>query len=420
MQSTPNSRIKLTPRRVEDEQPGDKPRRIWDTEVPELFLRIQPSGAKSFNVRVSRTSSHSLGKFPHLTVKAARTQALAILGDLAKGETPAPIARRKEKRQRIAEGRPETLRDLLVEYRVHQRHKNRTGDKIVDQIEHAFADLLDWKLEKISKRAVEDIFVRRWNAGISQSSTNRDLAILKAALNWAEDRGDIKENPLVKLKPVRKASRSVVRYLSVDERDHLYTALVERDTEKREARARVLAGGRKQHKGVKPIPEDGYCDQLEPFVRVALNTGCRKGELMALTWSSIDFEARLLTVRDDTAKSGKTRHIPLNNEAYDALERWKRQTGCTGKVFREDPRKAWNGLLERAQIENFRIHDMRHDFASRLVMAGASLQVVKELLGHADLTMALRYAHLAPERLSASVALLDEPPENVVALKARA
>jgi integrase len=129
----------------------------------------------------------------------------------------------------------------------------------------------------------------------------------------------------------------------------------------------------------------------------------------------VDLERSNLTVRGSGAKSGKTRHIPLNTEAAAALRTWLQQTSSEGLVFKgkdgarfTNTKKAWTGLLEDADITGFRWHDLRHHFASKLVMAGVDLNTVRELLGHSDLTMTLRYAHLAPEHKAAAVARLVE------------
>jgi site-specific recombinase XerD len=89
------------------------------------------------------------------------------------------------------------------------------------------------------------------------------------------------------------------------------------------------------------------------------------------------------------------------------LRQWASQVGEGGSVFGvASVKSGWESLLTAAKIENFRFHDLRHHFASRLVMAGVDLNTVRELLGHADLAMTLRYAHLAPEHLAAAVGKL--------------
>jgi len=115
----------------------------------------------------------------------------------------------------------------------------------------------------------------------------------------------------------------------------------------------------------------------------------------------------IITVQAGNAKNGRQRHLPLNVEALSVVTKWHRQTNGQGQVFEpQDVKKGWNALLDEAGIAAFRFHDLRHHFASRLVMEGVDLNTVRELLGHSDLKMTLRYAHLAPEHLSAAVAKL--------------
>lgn len=151
---------------------------------------------------------------------------------------------------------------------------------------------------------------------------------------------------------------------------------------------------------------------------VALNTGLRKGEIFNLEWRDVDLVGAQLTVRGDGAKSGQTRYVPLNTEAVQVLKDWQtanhvdnvklifpgRTDSADGKL--DDVKKAWLPIVKAAKLPGFRFHDLRHSFASKLVKAGVDLNTVRELLGHADLKMTLRYAHLAPEHKAAAVAKL--------------
>jgi len=115
-----------------------------------------------------------------------------------------------------------------------------------------------------------------------------------------------------------------------------------------------------------------------------MNTGLRRGELLALRWESIDFNRRILTVEGGTAKNRQTRHVPLNDGATRMLNRWHEQTSGGQRVFdaRTGFKTAWAALLQRAKITKFRWHDLRHHFASRLVQVGVPLNTVRDLLGH--------------------------------------
>jgi len=147
------------------------------------------------------------------------------------------------------------------------------------------------------------------------------------------------------------------------------------------------------------------------MVLISLNTGLRQGELFNLKWENINFERATLTVTANNAKSGKTRHVPINSTTLQILKNWRMQVQQNKFVFSSkktgmsfnNVNKAWRSILESAEIENFRWHDMRHHFASKLVMANVDLNTVRELLGHADIKMTLRYAHLAPEHKANAV-----------------
>ncbi|HLB42235.1 MAG TPA: site-specific integrase [Gammaproteobacteria bacterium] len=146
----------------------------------------------------------------------------------------------------------------------------------------------------------------------------------------------------------------------------------------------------------------------------------RCGELFSLKWENVNFTRALLTIEGAYAKSGKTRHIPLNTEALQVLKSWQQQTNTTDLVFSNKDgerfdtiKKGWKGILDAAKITNFRWHDLRRHFASMLVMADVDLNTVRELLGHSDMTMTLRYAHLAPEHKANAVEKLVKFTNNI-------
>jgi integrase len=212
-------------------------------------------------------------------------------------------------------------------------------------------------------------------------------------------------NPLVNLRVKAAQPRTVVRFLSAPEESRLRAALLHRESGRVAARGSANAWRHARKRPLFPELAAGtFGDHLAPVVLLAINTGLRRGELLALEWNDINLDARMLTVRRENAKSGKQRHVPLNVEAMNALTQWAAQGACSGSVFKVSSIKsAWCTLLTSAGIADFRFHDLRHHFASRLVMAGVDLNTVRELLGHADLSMTLRYAHLAPEHLAAAV-----------------
>lgn len=154
------------------------------------------------------------------------------------------------------------------------------------------------------------------------------------------------------------------------------------------------------------------------FIRLALHTGCRKNELLKLEWKRVDLHANLLYLETHHTKTRKRRAVPLNQEARAALlnrARFRAQHCPTSPwVFCDEGgkrianvRRAFETACRRVGLEDFHIHDLRHTCAAWLVSAGVALAEVRDLLGHASITMTERYAHLAPENVRAAVAVLD-------------
>ena len=392
---------KLTLRTVEAAKAQARPYELRDAEIKGLLLRVQPTGAKSFIVEWARGKRTTIGRFPVTTLVAARTQALAILSDAAQHGTP-KAAKPKRKGGII------TLRDYMdEEYRPWASANHKSGDSAPDRLLAAFAEFADKPLASMDNSAIERWRTKRVNTGVAKSTCNREIATLKAALRRAHKWGFLEATPLTDV-TIEKVDNERKRFLDKDEEKRLRSALDVRDAEGRAARARGNEWRQERGKELLPaLGSDDYADHLTPAVLLSLNTGLRKGELIALEWTDINLSENLLTVRATAAKSKKSRHVPLNPEAVRVLKRWQRQQP-EGRLFPvKDFKTAWNSLMDASKIALFRWHDLRHTFASNLVMAGVDLNTVRELLGHADLQMTLRYAHLAPEHKAAAVALIS-------------
>ncbi len=147
---------------------------------------------------------------------------------------------------------------------------------------------------------------------------------------------------------------------------------------------------------------------LRSLLIVALHTGMRRGEILNLTWKDIDFVSRAIRVLK--SKNGEKRTIPMSQTVLMTLKSYGRVVDISGTVFPvavRSLREAYRKTLEKAGIEDFRFHDLRHTFATRLVQNGVDLYKVKELLGHKTIVMTMRYAHHYPESLRSSVETLD-------------
>ncbi len=299
------------------------------------------------------------------------------------------------------------------------KENRRSGDSTVYILKSNFKFLFNTPLEKITIAQIEQWRSKRKKAGLKASSLNRRITALKAAINWAVKRNITENNPLAKLERLSEEdSDTKVRYLSVEERERLMTALDEREKEIRDARDSHNEWLKTRNlQTVARIDEDSFADHLKPLVRLSLLTGIRRNSLLSLLWRDVNFNDGTIMVRAATSKSGKQYYVPMNEQVIKILSTWRKQqknpghntlvfpSPQTGKKM-DNCNTAWAALLKRADIQDFRWHDMRHDFASQLVMMGIDLNTVRELLGHADMKMTLRYAHLAPAVKKTAVEML--------------
>lgn len=246
------------------------------------------------------------------------------------------------------------------------------------------------KIRELKRVHVRQYVQQRLDEGVKISTVRRELRLFCAAINFVrlEFELDDMPNPVAKLGLASEEPR--VRWLTREEARRLI-----HEAER---------GSSRPH--------------LACFIRLALNTGCRRGELLNLEWARVDLEGRRFLLEARHTKARRRRSVPLNDNAIEALKLlrdwqaihvlgspwvfgWKSDQRIT--TFKT----GWTSALRRANIDNFRIHDLRHTFASWLIMQGESIYVVKELLGHASVTQTEIYAHLAPSQGAGAVRRLE-------------
>ncbi|HIF0138901.1 TPA: phage integrase [Legionella anisa] len=378
--------------------PGEKVYDVRDLNLKGFLIRVHPSGSMSYICQYARGRRINLGKVGVITAAQAREKAIEVINDFNKGIDPtAPKGVNK----------PKTLGDFIEkEYKAWVLSHHKRGNKTIATLNRCFNKLFTKSLVEITPAILDQWRVKRLNEGISNATINRDIGVLKSLMTKAIEWEVIKENPLKNLKLFKVDRAPKVRYLSFDEEKNLRQALFEREGQLKQDRKR--GNEWRQARGYDLLPEfeeDELCDYLAPMVLISINTGVRQGELFHLTWEMIDLKERSIIIAGEITKNSSSRYIPLNDEAYKIIkELFAKSSSKKGLVFPSKDNKpfnnikrSWATILKKAQITEFRWHDLRHHFASKLVMVGIDLNTVRELLGHSDIKMTLRYAHLAPE-----------------------
>jgi integrase len=232
-------------------------------------------------------------------------------------------------------------------------------------------------LFSITQRDIEEYKAKR-KEGLKPATVNRELATLKTLFTKAIQWGVLRSNPAGNVR-FFKENNCRLRYLEKEEINKLI----------QECSAR-----------------------LRPIIIVALNTGMRRGEIFNLKWRDIDFQNDVLHLLD--TKNGDKREVFINTAAKKALISVRKHPESPYVFCKKDGttytniRKSFLATLKKCGIINFRFHDLRHTFASQLVMSGIDLNTVRELLGHRDIKMTLRYAHLSPDHKRRAVEVLGQ------------
>lgn len=291
--------------------------------------------------------------------------------------------------------------EWLDTYVAANNRKGERDNKHSAMENHLLPLLGQMKLDAIRSTDVERLKVKllkqkrpKKKKGLKPKTVNNMLGILGTCLRHAVEAGHIDKLPVIRRLKVPPPSFD---FLDFDE-------------------APVLIDGARA----------GWPERA---IRFALRTGLRQGEHRGLRWDVVDFRRRRVFVRvslsqdakrEEPPKNGRTRYVPLSDEALQVLKDQRAESMLKSEWVFCDPE---GGAFTRAKFEHqlivacrragmrkVRWHDLRHTFASHLVMKGVSLRAAQELLGHSSITVTQRYAHLAPRVGREAVLLLDAPP----------
>lgn len=386
---------------------------VTDEQLSGFGIRVNPSGIKSFWVRYTLPDGTRtrmvLGRAGIVSVAQARAEAKRILGQVALGINPKVPKFTKD-------NSIPTLKEFIEEcYQAWSESHHQWSQPQIRSL-YRMKEFLDIPLNEIKVQEVEKWRSKCLKRNLTPATVNRGTAILRSALSRAVDWEMIDIHPLSRLKQLKEDKSPNVRYLSNDEENRLRIALDERETKLREDRIKGNQWRSERGYELYPVLDNApFVDHLKPLVLLSLNTGARRGELFRMYWEDINFDRKNITLVMRGKRKSHTRHIPMNKESFEILSAWRSMRSQTDKfVFPskeggtlDNIQTSWENLRKEAKINNFRWHDMRHHFASKLVMNGVPLNTVRELLGHTNLEMTLRYAHLAPEQKEKAVAVLD-------------
>lgn len=240
----------------------------------------------------------------------------------------------------------------------------------------------DSNLISISPKMISRYKVSRKVDGVKPATVNRELAMLSKAFSLAAKEWEwLKDNPVSRVSK-EKENNARDRWLSKDEEKRLL---------------------------------DNSPEWIKQIIIFSLNTGLRLGELIGLEWSRVDFSNKNILI--DNSKNGEQRTIPLNKYALDVVTQRSRVRSLKcdyvfinrygGKINPNSLRDAFRKILRKVEIDDFRLHDLRHSFATRLTQSDVDLYKISKLLGHKDIKMTQRYAHHCPDSLREGVEVLD-------------
>lgn len=361
---------------------------IFDNQIKGFYIDVQRSGHKSFRLRYrlhSVTKVVTLGNVKIISTEEARQLAIGILRKMQLGIAPKPFI------SSPLQVGPSIQEFFLEKYLPYVRSYKRSWSTDESMIRnHLVSKIGHLHMGNMEASDVAQFVERMKSESYAPGTCNRALVLLRygfeLAIRWNTQ--GIKTNPAKEIKNIQ-IDNKIERFLSHTQTMTLLDAVRQSDSE-----------------------------MLQYIVLFLIYTGARKREVLDAKWQDIDWDRK--SWRIPKTKSGKVRHVPLSTGALSLLLNLKQRLNNitpgaqfifanpkTNKAF-VSFYYSWNNARIRAGMSQFRIHDLRHSFASSLVNAGRSLYEVQELLGHADIKTTSRYAHLNRERLMAAVEVIPE------------
>ncbi|GAB6060668.1 tyrosine-type recombinase/integrase [Desulfonatronum parangueonense] len=352
--------------------------RFYDGKCKGLMLEVRPTGTKTYFLRYQnkrgKTRQIKLGRVEDLNITQVRALAHRYLGKIAMGEDPL-------EEQRIIREVPTLMKFTQEQYLPYVKsYKKSWGtDETLLRV-HIFPKLGGMHLDQISREDISGLHQERIAAGAAPASADRLVILLRyifnLAIKWKV--AGVQENP-TKDVVLFNVNNNRERFLSSEELQKLVESVKQSEN---------------------PL--------LEPIILMLVLTGARKRELLDAKWEDFDLDRKAWRI--PITKSGKPRTVPLSDTALEVLAELPKINGC--EYAFANPRtkepfvsifSAWNAARKRAGLEDVRIHDLRHSFASFLINAGRGIYEVANLLGHTQLKTTQRYAHLADQTLRDAV-----------------
>jgi integrase len=370
---------RLTKRIVESTQPTSNDVILMDTDLTGFGLKVTPKGRRSYFLYY-RTKSGTqrrpnIGQHGPLTCEQAREIAKDWLADVAKGGDPS----QDRKSTRLAPTVAEVCQRFMDE---HSGPRNKGGtaynyQRLIDRF--IIPALGTRKITEITRPDVEKLHrdLRK-----TPYQANRLLGLISKIMNMAEYWGYRAEhtNPTHRVQKYPESKRQ--RYLSGEEIASLAATLNEAEQTQSEPGPVIAA------------------------IRLLLLTGCRMSEILTLRWEHVDFDQGWLALPD--SKTG-AKHVHLNGAALDVLQALVREPdnphvipGAVPGQHLVNLEKPWRRIRKKAGLEDVRLHDLRHTYASIAAGLGQGLHMIGQLLGHSQAATTHRYAHLAADPIKAA------------------